>query len=289
MSRAPAVAVLLVILLAGCNGFPGLGPAPTTTPTTTADGGPTTARPPGIAGSLVVDPSALAAAHADVISQSSYVVTANRTVRTANGSLWSSLRVRVALADDHTFLATARTAGPAAPVFIGEPPARAAYWSNGTTYLRRLHHDGRTTYTETGTPATWIGTWRYWAETVPFGGRTHTPDSFIESVFWAVPAVVTGRTTVDGVPVRRLEDQGDWPVADGAIPGRVRSISNVSLVALVDDRGLVRRLDLRYSGRIDGRPVAVHRTVRYTAVGSTAVDRPAWYGRAVSSNGSRHA
>lgn len=282
--RPPATVVLaLSVVLAGCSGFPAVGgsgsPTPTVTPVPVEQ--LSALLPPGVSEDGVELSGRLGEAHDRAIDGRSYVMTSNRTVRYANGTLSSTIATRVALDEDRQFLARVATAGPDAPVLLGRPPATAVYWSDGTTYLRRLTRDGRTTHAEFEPPESWIGGWWYWVSTVPFGGRDSRPETFYAALFSAVPTRLAGRTSVEGTTVFRLEADGVQPVDDG-FPGDVSSVRNVTLVAHVDGDGLVRTLDLRYAGTLDGEPVRVHRTVRYRHVGSTTVDRPAWYDRAAA-------
>lgn len=278
----PALALVLAVILAGCGGaLLGEDRSPPATATATSNQS-TMLPPPGISSLRVLNPSALGRAHARAVENASYVVVSNRTVTRPNGSLRSRLTTRVAVDDRGHFLATAETAGPDAPVFIGESPATATYWSNGTVYLRTLSHDGRTTYTQYEPPATWIGTRAYWTEAVPFGARSNRPATFYAAVFDAVPARVVGETSIHGTPVLRLEGPIDETDTVGDLPDDPDSVSNVTLVALVDQDGLVRALDLRYVGTLDEKPVRVNWSIRYSAVGSTEVERPPWYDRAVN-------
>lgn len=284
MRPGPAALLAVVVVLAGCSGLPFVGgeggdrPAATTVP----DGPESTRPPPGVLSQQVTGPRELGRAHARAIENRSYVVTSNRTVRYANGTVRSHIAVEVAIDEEREFLAAVSTAGQEAPVLLGEPPATAVYWSDGTTYLRRLTRDGERTFVEFDPPETWIGTWSYWVKTVPFGGGANRPATFYSSLFSAVPASVDGRTTVANTTHFRLVNDRDRPFTDRTFPGRVSSVRDLSLVALVDGDGLVRSLELRYSGTIDGEPVQVRHTVRYADVGTTSVDRPTWYDRATS-------
>lgn len=282
LRSAEVLAVLVV--LAGCSSYPFVGGGERTDPAVTPIS-PDDLPPqhlPGVTSRRVVDAGTLGRAHARSIDNTSYVVASNRTVRYVNGTLRSHLVTRVAVDDDRRFHTSTSTAGPEAPVFIGAPPADAAYWSNGTTYLRRLTRDGQTAYAELDPPDTWVGTWRYWAEVVPFGARNNRPSTYYAAVFSAIPVRVVDRESGDGTTLYRLEGHVDWTVSGEMFPGRTRSIENVRLVALVDGSGLVRSLELKYTGTVDGEPVHVERTIRYTDVGATTVDRPTWYDRAVA-------
>lgn len=280
------MALVLAMIIAGCGGgvLSG-GDGSPRTPATATTNQSTMLPPPGISSLRVLNPSALGRAHARAIENTSYVVVSNRTATTPNGTLRSRLTTRVAVDGRGRFIAAAETAGPEAPVFIGEPPSHAVYWSNGTVYLRRLSRDGRTVYTQHAPPDTWVGTRRYWAEAVPFGARHNRPATFYAAVFDAVPTRVDGQTTMEGTPVLRLEGGLEGAASEGNLPDDVESVRNVTLVALVDRDGMVRSLDLRYAGTLTGEPVRVHWSIRYSRVGSPTVDRPRWYDRAVNASG----
>lgn len=287
MRALPPALLAAALVLAGCGGIPFVGgsddPTPAATPIPREQ--LTDPAPPGVSSGRVLSPTTLGRAHARAIENESYVLSAQRTVRYTNGTLRSRLAIELAIDEDRTFLVTVSTAGPEAPVFLGEPPAEATYWSDGTTYLRRLTRDGETTHNAFGPPSTWVGTWSYWAKSVPFGGGGSRPATFYGSLFAAVPVRVAGETTLGDAPVARLEDGDGRPFSDESFPGPVESVDDVSMVALVDGDGLVRSLDLRYRGTVDGEAVRVHRTIRYESVGATSVELPRWYDRAVNGSG----
>lgn len=293
MRALPPLLLAVAFVLAGCGGAPFVGGSDEPVPAATPVPGErlTGPDPPGVESGRVLGPTTLGRAHERVIENRSYLLVSNRTVRRADGTLRSRLAVRLALDEDRSFHVDVSTEGPEAPEFLGRPPAEAAYWSDGSTYLRRLTRDGRTTHVEYDEPGTWVGTWSYWARSVPFGGGNNRPSTFYASLFSAVPTRVVDATSVENVTVVRIEARGEEPFSDETFPGDVESVHDVSLVALVDDDGLVRSLDLRYSGTAEGEPVRVHRTVRYEAVGSTGVERPPWYDLVVDGsdegNGSR--
>ena len=284
MRPGRVVVLATAVILAGCSGVPLLddGGEPTSRVTTTAVDRPTAPPPPGVLSLQVANPAELGRAHARAIENRSYVLTSNRTVRYENGTLRSRMATRVAVDEGPGFLVRISTMGPEAPVLLGRPPARGVYWSDGSTYLRRLTREGETTHVETEPPGTWIGTRSFWTTSVPFGGRNNRPSTYYASVFSAVPTRVSGPTTVDGTATYRIENDGDRPFPDGSFPDQVESVQDVSLVAFVDRDGLVRDLDLRYAGTVEGERVRVEQRISYSGVGSTTVGRPPWYEEAVA-------
>lgn len=277
--RAAPIVLAVLLLLAGCSAAPAVEREdPATTTVTPVDVPADYDYAPGLTTAGVTEPATLAEAHTTVLAGTAYRLTADRTVRYANGTLREQLRLDVALSADRTYLATAATRGPTAPVFLGRPPANATYWSNGTVYVRKLTRDGRTAYNDFDVPSSGAGTWRYWTRTVPFGGEQATPRTFYTDVFASVPVTVDGETTTGDTTAYQVS--GD----DLASPGfrtEVTDIRDVQLVATVREDGLVSSLTLRYAGTVDGDSVRVTRTVRYRSVGSATAPRPPWFQKAV--------
>lgn len=276
-----AVLACLLALLAGCSALPvGGGNAggtdtATVTPAPIPEGG---TFPPGVSSDGVETPAALARAHVSVINNRSYTFATEREVRYRNGTLRSRLRLRVALGADRSYRAETATAGPDAPVFLGEPPASAVFWSNGSLYLRKFTHDNETVYNEFQTTEDGAGTWSYWVSTVPFGGGRDRPERFYRDVFRSIPTRTVERRTDDGTVAYRLVGAR---ARDNSFDDEVDAISDLRLEAVVTQAGLVRSLTLTYAGTIDGEPVEVHWTFRYRDIGNTTVGRPDWFDRAV--------
>ncbi|MHC3379757.1 hypothetical protein [Haloarcula sp. H-GB5] len=273
--------VLTIVVTAGCGGFGFSGgdgsPTPVTPAPVPTDSG--TTYPAGVGSTGVTSPSLLGSAHGGRLNGTGYTLTMNRTVRYANGSLRSHLRVHVALDANRTHLANISVRGHAAPVLLGRPPATASFWSNGDTYLRRLVRDNQTVHNEYDPPDSYAGTWRYWVHAAALNGR---------------PAADVTRT-VAPFHTRTLQPQQ----SDGTVyvirGDRLRentsstawaSRENATLVAHVTRSGLVRDYRTEYTTVTNGGdPVTVTRTVRFRAVGNTTVGRPPWYDRARSTAG----
>lgn len=275
--RRLLVAGLLV--LAGCGGLGGGTPTPAPTAPAETTAGADAFVAPGVTREGIADPDALARAHGAAVEGRSYVLASERVARYPNGTLRSRLTVRVALGADHGYRATASTAGPEAPTFLGDPPATGTFWSNGTTYARRFTHGERTVYNEFEPRQNGAGTWSYWVRTVPFGGRQSDPVSFYRAVFWSARSWSVERRPANGTAAYRLVATG---TTESGFDPDVTRLRTARLVADVAPSGLVRTLSLRYAGESAGAPVRVRWTVRYRGVGSTAVARPPWLGRALA-------
>lgn len=283
-----------VLVAAGAvlGGLGGLALADGTTPGGYLRPGGTASTPtdrpavPGVGAGGVDDPAALATAHVDALEATSYTIESRRTLRTVDGTLWSSLTLAVALTAGRTYLAFVATAGPNAPVLLGTPSARATFWSDGERYLRRFRRDGETTFNTFRPPNDHVGSWRYWVHTVPFADQGWGPETFYRTLFGNVPTRLAGSSTdgqADTYHVRE-DPSGSLP-PDPRFAADVDAVRDLSLWARLAEPGVVSALDLAYTGDVEGddgtRTVDVGRTVRYRDVGETTVDRPSWYDRAV--------
>ena len=274
--------VILLVVLAGCSGIGGTAgdsgeqEVETVTPVPVPDADPERGRSTGIDGSGVSDPWSLAAAHSERIENRSYRLVSNQTVQYENGTLRSQYRTDLRLATNRTYFITVRTDGPEGPLLLGEPPAVSEFWADGETYIRAFgESDPR--YNEFTPTNSGVGTWWFWASTGSFDVLL-TPSELIGETLSAVPTRVESTRSVDGGERYRVVEVGA-PVAELPFPA-ASPARNVSLVAEIDRSGLVRRLELEYSGRIDGDRVVVSRSIAYSDIGSTEVRRPPWFDRA---------
>jgi hypothetical protein len=268
--------VIGLVVLSGCAGVGVDGvdrdpPSETVTPAPVPDADRETLRTSGIDDGGVSDPGALAEAHSAWLSNRSYTLVSNQTVRYRNGSVRSQYRMHLRLAANRTYLVTIRTDGPEGARWLGEPPAVAKFWSDGELFLRSFS-DPVAEYSRFR-PAESAGTWRFWTATGAFSVLM-TPAELIERGFEAVPTRIDERGADGGISrywVTSAEPvDSDLPFEE-ADPAR-----DLTLVAEVDGTGLVRHLELEYRSRIDGEPVVVTRRISYTDVGETAVGRPEW-------------
>lgn len=277
--RVTPVALVVLVLVAGCSAAPTIDdPDSATSTATPVEVPPDYDYAPGLTTEGVTEPATLAAAHERVLDGSSFRLTATRTVRYANGTLREQLEVDVAVADDRTYLASAATHGPNAPVFLGRPPANGTYWSNGSVYVRKLTRDDETTYNEFEGPNSGAGTWQYWSRTVPFGGEQATPGGFYRDVFASIPVRIDSDTETEGHVFYRVSGTS---LTDSRFDDEVTDVREPRLIAVVRDDGLVVSLTLQYEGEVDGSTVQVVQHVEYGSVGETTAERPPWFEKAV--------
>ncbi len=266
--------VALAVVLAGCPALGGGGTSTTTQVTPVPVPSPD-AWPPGVGPEGVEDPTALAEAHTTSVENASYTLVSNRTIRGANGSLLSLLDVTIRLAADRTYHVSARTAGPAAPLLLGLPPARAEFWSNGTVYLRAVPGPDGVVVNRFSPQAT-AGTWQYWRSTVAFGGQDGHAYETLRGLFRAIPTEVArleGRT--ESGPTRFFL-RGETAVETDFAKAGTGTVEDVTLRAVVREDGLVESVDLAYVRGSGAERIRVRWRIRYEAVNETTVGGPPW-------------
>lgn len=272
----PSLALVAVVLVAGCGGFaPAGAPLPAGTPTGTVTPAPVptdtvtpASRPVALAGAL--DAREVSFAHAAALTGRSYTAHERTTVRYGNGTVRSRLAIVRHVASG-TYAVTVNATGERHPLGAGR--VRGAFWSDGPRLFYALT-SSRTTYGVVD-PANYdFWTNRYVALAYPRPSRTvYTP-------FRVTNPQVVGRTTAP----TRFRVVGDDTTAPQLIdtPPGVTTQRNASLRAHVDPNGVVRSYRFTYDATADGVPVTVTRVVRYEDIGSTTVDRPDWYEKAVN-------
>lgn len=283
MHRTGAVALACLLVLAGCSAVPGGGGPGTETGTLTpapipGSGGSSEQLAPGLSSEGVTDPLALANAHGSEL-QRPYRFHSNWTVRYRNGSVH-------ARADQRTLVTTdgfrARVAVAGRPGFVTSgPPTTATFWSNGTVLAERIQRDGMTRYRYLDAETYNGGAGFYTSLRRPKPWRDHY------ALFTGLETRVVDEFETDGstrytVVGERLRD----PATFGAATD-VRRPGNVSLRAVVTERGVVRSLQLSYEGTLPtGERVSVTRSIVYDRANVGGLDRPSWFVAAL--NGSRN-
>jgi len=267
-----ALALLGVLALAGCAGLFGSDPTGTTTPPSAAAPVASTptpspgggAYPPGLSENGVDNASELARTHRALLANRSHTKLVNETTRYANGSLRyrTRTRARSVPTDGEPRYHTVQTfAGPAQERLSPYPEAeRIERYAAERTGVHIVRPDGSNT------------------ELV---SRSDLHREVLEVTFHAfdvrlAPPTACGdltcyrlRSTKLTAPERlgqSLVRRAGWEVTQG------------SLVALVDERGLVREYRVEYAVETPSESYTTVRTVGITAVGNTSLERPAWYG-----------
>lgn len=280
-----AALVVAVVLLAGCSALSGGGGSDgVETVTPVPEVTPEERYPPGVSERGVTDAEFLASVHSDQLAERSFTLTSVRTVNGSDATTRSGLHIRVAYDGNDSYHAWAATAGPDGPVFLGEPPASAEFWSDGETYLRKLTRENETRYDRLRPGRQRVPGPRYWTRTAAFGDRGGSAIRTYQQVLSSFVFEVERGATVDGTPTYRLVsvDRTD----DAFAPSEMTAVRNASAELTVTSRGFIRSAELRYEGTVDGERVVVDRRIEYERVGETTVGRPAWDDRALNQTSS---
>lgn len=264
--------VVLVVLGAGCNTVTPAtstpSPAVTAAPVPSAPPPSITHRwPPGVGQTGVVDPRELVAAHRTELQDTNYTQTVTESTRWHNGSVrWQ--RTRVTTTDENRVFVVLNRSGPSilrerslnatrAELYVRLQPAPA----DAKTFAA-LTVENRTEYRT-------------------FTDSRHLLDNgrdiaLLLSVF---ETRITSRTRRGARTVFQLEATGT-PVVDRFrfVPSRsdVSDPRNAIFRLLVDDRGIVHQYRVAYTVTVEDGSLRYERIVRFSAIGTTSVRRPAW-------------
>lgn len=209
----------------------GVSPAPvptTSTPTELA---------PGVTNEGVVDPAALADAHASALRNRSFTMTVERTILNANGTVRSRLIATMALSRDRRYHMHVRVGGPDFSEYEWPPPRGEVrtwrYWMNFYLFGNSIEGELRDLFSEIGGPR---------AQTVSRSG---------------------GRTIVRATTQTKAAGTG-------------KSSRIVGFRSVIDGQGIVRRLTYsRVNATTNGVVRSVH-AIRFTRIGTTSVGDSGW-------------
>lgn len=278
----PRTVLLLVaaVLLAGCGAVDtASGPAVSTATLTPApvpeergpDGGRLLA--PGLSTSGVFDVDALVESHRTTLTERGFVLTRNRTVVRPNDAAsrrpLNTVGVRIVVgpgADSYHLTRIERS--------VREWPFVDTYALIGVWYSEPVV---RNRFVDEGRVA------RYWGQNRAAADgpiRDLTQIRSVRSDLEAVDLRAVGNRTAEGIRVYRLRGTRFENPDELDVPPLFSTPENVSMVARIDERGVVRSYVLSFDATFGGDPVRVRRTYRITDVGNVTVDRPEWVARA---------
>jgi hypothetical protein len=228
---------------------------------------------PGVSTAGVFDAGTLASAHESALDAVRYRLVRTQTVRLANASEANESATLNAITRQVT-----ATPGPDAYAFskvesarrawyVSEPYSRVDVWYRGDIVRNRFVDADRTE--------------RFWGtDRAQPGGPIRNPTSrnVAADDLAAVDLRVVAEETVDGVTVTHLRGRGLTDVDRLALPPLVADPRNVSLVARVDESGVVRSYTLTFDATFsgDGRTLRVRREHRVSSLGEATVERPDW-------------
>jgi hypothetical protein len=272
------VPVALLVVLAGCGGFADGSTSvgtPTVTPAPLPESGAASegvALAPGLTREGVVDPLALANAHAGVVGSRSHAFHARWTVRYANGSLVGEVVQRTRVEPGGPFLANVSVRGD--PGLLNDRPTTALFWSDGEELVERVRVGDETRFLYVPADEFSGGNGFYNSLRRPKPWR----DTY--ALFESVDLRVATSQSIDGGTLyllegTRLSDPRVFAAATDTTDPR-----DVTFTAGVTDEGLVRGQRLAYTATVRGETVRVVRVVEYRAFGEVRVTRPDWYDRA---------
>jgi hypothetical protein len=229
----------------------------------------------GLTADGVGSPRTLAAGHVRNLDDTAFTIESHKTVHAADGGLLSSLALETQVTADRRFHVRVGAQGPAGEPLFDRLPARAALWTDGETYLRRLTADGEPQVEEYQQGFT-IDDWYLWSSLVPFDGPPTSAFDFYREFFEAVPVVVHAGARDDPYTLTATDRTLDPAPLLFDTVDTGDAITDLAVTSVVTDEGLVRSHRLAYAGLLRDAPVDVQWNIAYRDVGETTVERPAW-------------
>lgn len=285
--RAALCVLVVAVVLAGCGAVDSGGgtadrAATTLTPAPIPEEtGPAGGRllAPGLSARGIFDADVLVEGHRKTLTERGFVLTRNRTVFRPNGTgeprALNTMRRRIVVgpgAESYHFTRIERSARewPVADTYT-----LIGVWYREPVVRNRFADESRVEH--------------YWGGNETESGRPvfdPTQAGGVRRDLVAVDLRVVGNGTASedggagGVPVYRLEGSRFEEPAELVFPALLSNPHDVSMVARIDERGVVRSYTLTFDATFDGGPVRVRRTHRVAAIGETTVDRPGWLSKA---------
>lgn len=273
-----------MLALAGCSGFVPAGGTPTETVTPApvpspppATRTPETTGPPGVANGLVTNPGALWRAHQEALTNASYAVQFEETIRYANGSISSTVaRTTRVSRDGLRSRGVVRARGNVRLPLFTDATRVEFYLEGDEGYARAGNARGDSQEDDGREP-------RYARFDRSFESRFRVSSSSLFYLFGSmelrVDGIRRGNVTVFRIVSTDLVAPGF--LAEALDVDGDASIENASLRAMVAPSGLVRAYRLNYTLESGRTVLRGTRSVQYGGIGSTGVRRPPWYREAV--------
>lgn len=285
-----AAALAVLVVTAGCSGVApqSTGDATVTettetettanterpaTETRTADGETPAELAPGLTERGIEEVSALTDAHRERLGDESLTIDSLTVERYENGSVRKRTNMTTRTAANRTRYRVA--VNTTEPNWLSGTDGEGELWANGTHVFRAHATNGTTTYSlafdsTVADPREYL-----------FGDLTNS-----ERLLVAFAAFENERVQrVDGgnatVPKRYRVTATDLAHPDFLGPDDAEA-RNATLGAVIETDGpesetFVREYTLRYETTVEGETVSVTERVRFSNVGETTVERPAWY------------
>ncbi|MFB6243773.1 MAG: hypothetical protein ABEH80_06715 [Halobaculum sp.] len=258
-----SLALVVLVLLAGCGGSTGAGEAQNTvnpaldqTPTVSPTATPTPAYPAGVDRDGV-DPFRVASVHGDALREQSGAVAFRRTVTTANGTVVLA-SVTVGRVDGERLYYSQR--GWRERAVVSQPLGpNVTVWSDGERSAVRFTSRGNILY-------------RYTTDGPRlFHRQAASGQDDVYGLLTPWELQLVGERETDAGTVQLLR-----ATADRARRADGRLVENLSVGVRLGPTGVVRAATVEYDVTLQETPVTVRETFRVTALGNVSVSRPAW-------------
>lgn len=259
--RTVSVVLLAAVLVAtsGCNALtdgneltPPSRVTPVAVPTDAPTPTPVGHLAPGLTRDGLTDPNELVDAHAAVLANTSFTLREEWTLESPNGTVLARRVRTVRVEGDESYTVLDRTGA------LG--PRHRETWSGTEGHVSRTSHDDATSY-----------------DRLPLSGSPHDeavwePGALFYRAFEPQWNPTVGRLDRNGTTLYHL---------DNIYPS---GPSNNGITARIDPRGVVRNYSVYDPdpavSRVPSATLSI-RSVEITDIGTTTVERPAWYDRAM--------
>lgn len=255
----PLILTAVLIMSAGCGGISSVPePSTTTTGTPTSpdhSSSRSTAEPipelaPGLTESGVTDAWALAQAHRDNISNTTYTERGSRSVY-VNGTLLRNVSTILERGQDERYIYNFHTYGTE----NGFSRNLTVFHNESTLIQRTTYDNGTVAYTGPENAAT--------PQTDQYGG--------VYSILTTSNTTVVNTIEEDGSTLYRVNS-----VSSPSQSSEFADVDNYEMSALIDTRGVVHEYIISYQKTRDGRVMNITVNRRFTNLGETIVDPPEW-------------
>lgn len=288
-SMALRVALVVAVVTAGCGSdavpvwdpSPGgetLTPAPIPEGTGTADGDRRQLAP-GLTADGLADTLELMAAHRSVLRNTSWTLTVTHVQRYGTGTVRLRERRTITSTLDGSYRRVHRIEGVAS-----EARTRVEEWSNGSVRLVRAERGETVSYRRFPVEGTTDG---------PRPSLVLDEDVAVQAEHQRLIAILldTEDLRVDRLDrphresdrqqyqLRATKFEDDMFVTRDGLAVR---LTEVEVLFVVNDRGVVHSARFAYMGRADGRELHVVERLRYTELGTATVREPSWIGTAIN-------
>ncbi|MFD1515230.1 hypothetical protein [Halomarina rubra] len=260
MRRTLSLALVVVVCLAGCSGGVG-NDAETRAPSSPAavpTDDPLEHPPDGLDATGIDDPFALADAHTAALANTSFTVRQNQTLTAANGTVLVDSTTTTRIASDHGRTRSTTNGTGDVTRFFDRPVTRVEGWYDGQRHY----------YRGVGPNGTAV------VDVVRLG----TPGQRAEL---ALEPFYLGAETVSVTPAGSdLELRLRGPAGNLTVGGERVEVTQATVTVRLTNEGRVEHYRIEFEGRLADAPetrVEGVETVRYSAVGSTTVERPDWF------------